>query len=87
VIKGAVVIAAAKPYLAERIAKQLLRVEKARYATPECRNVAIGHALEALRKLMTLLPDARGVRRFAARQVDNPRRATANKARKLVTHS
>src|SRR5437870_1273318 len=57
VIKGATVIAVAKPYLAERIAAHLMRVEKAGYATPDCLNVAIGHALQALEKLKGLLGD------------------------------
>jgi hypothetical protein len=84
-IKGAAMIAVAKPHLADRIAKHLLRVEKARFATPECRNIAIGHALEALGKMIKLLSDPQAALKFAARHVDNPRRATANKAQKLCS--
>jgi hypothetical protein len=74
-IKGAAMIAAARPNLAARIAAAIMRVEKARYATPECRNVAIGHALEALRSM-------RGAeaRELAKRHLRNPRAATAKKA-------
>jgi hypothetical protein len=43
-IQGAAEIARAKPHLADRIAKEILKVSRAHYATPECRNVAAGHA-------------------------------------------
>jgi hypothetical protein len=47
VIGGAGRIALAKPRLADRIAAQVLKVEQAAYQTPECRNVAIGGAIDA----------------------------------------
>ena len=83
-IQGAATIAAAKPHLADRIAAEILGVEKAKYATPECRNVAIGHALEALRKIAPLLADKQLVRAFARRQESNVRPATARKAGRLA---
>ena len=70
--------------LVKRIVPRIMRVERAEYATPECRNVAIGHALRALEELVRLLPDRRGVRLFAARQLGNPRAATSAKARKFL---
>ena len=48
VIGGAAKIALAKPELTERITKEILKVEKAKYKTKECRNVAIGVAIESL---------------------------------------
>ena len=83
-IRGAAVIAQAKPHLLERIVTQIMRVERTDYATPECRNVAVGHALRALEELAALLPDQRRVRLFAARQLGNPRPATSAKARKFL---
>ena len=83
-IRGSATIAAAKPHLAKRIASRIMGVEHADYATPECRNVAIGHALLALEELAGQLPDQRGVRLFAARQLGNPRAATSAKARKFL---
>jgi hypothetical protein len=83
-IKGAAIIARAKPALAAEIADGILRVEKAKYATPECRNVAIGHALQALLTMRGILADTREVHSFAARQVNNPRPATAKKAARLL---
>jgi hypothetical protein len=83
-IRGAVVIGMAKPHLVRRILLRIMRVERAQYATPECRNVAIGHALKALEPLADLLPDRRMLRLFAARQLGNPRAATSAKARKFL---
>jgi hypothetical protein len=83
-IQGAAAIAAAKPHLADRIAAEILGVEKAQYATPECRNVAIGHALEALGKIAPLVEDTQRLRAFARRQQSNARPATARKAVRLA---
>jgi len=86
-IQGAALIALAKPHLADRIAARILRVEKANYATPECRNIAIGHALEALWKIRALLTTPGRVHTFAARQMGNPRPATARKAARFAASS
>lgn len=83
-IAGGAVIAQSKPHLARIVAQCILRVEHAEYATPECRNVAIGHALRALERLSPLLPERATVRAFAARQTRNPRPATRRKAERLV---
>lgn len=80
----AAMIGAAKPHLAPKIARRIMRVERVKFATPERRNVAIGHALTALGRLAELLPDTKAVRQFAARQVGNPRPATSKKAQKLL---
>jgi hypothetical protein len=79
-IRGAAQIAAAKPHLAPKIARKILRIEHARFATPECRNVAIGHALRAL----ATLPKTPATRAFARRHLANPRLATAAKAARLL---
>lgn len=83
-IRGAVAVARAKPYLADEIAKAILKVEKARYATRECRNVAIGHAITALDEFFPSLLNRHVVLSFVRRQRKNPRRATGNKARKFL---
>jgi hypothetical protein len=59
-------------------------VENAVYATPECRNVAVGHAVEALAVLAPKTTDARTIRLFVARQLGNPRPATSAKARRFL---
>lgn len=83
-MRGAAIIGVAKPHLATRIVARIMRVERAEYAKPECRNVAIGHALRALAELAGLLPNRRPVRLFAARQLGNPRAATSTKARQFL---
>lgn len=83
-LHGAATIGVAKPQLVSRIVPRILLAERAEYATPECRNVAIGHALLALDQLADLLPDMRSARLFAARQLGNPRAATSAKARKFL---
>jgi hypothetical protein len=67
-----VAIALAKPDLADRIVDETMKVEKGRYKTAECRNVALGHALDALGRL------------FVKRQLRNPRNATRKRAERLV---
>jgi hypothetical protein len=83
-MRGAAIIGVAQPHLVKRIVSRIMRAERAEYAAPESRNVAIGHALKALEELVDLLPDRRAVRLFAARQLGNRRPATSAKARKLL---
>ena len=83
-IRGAAIVGLAQPHLAKRIVSRIMRVDRAHYATPECRNVAIAHALKALEQLVDLVPDRRAVRLFAARQLGNRRPATSAKARKFL---
>jgi hypothetical protein len=80
VIVAASSIAKAKPHLAGRIAARILEVEHASYRTPECRNVAIGHAIRSLDRFFPSIPRRRQVLDFVSRQLDNPRPATRRKA-------
>ena len=79
-IHGAADIALAKPHLARAIAGRILDVENAAYATPECRNVAIGHAVRALDRIFEIAGERNAILRFVRRQADNPRPATRAKA-------
>lgn len=83
-IGAAAEIALAKPYLAVRIAHQILKVEHGEYATPECRNVAIGHAIRALSRMQSLVGHDRQVAGFVERQRDNPRPAIRQKAAQFL---
>ena len=83
-MRGATAIAAAKPYLADTIARQILRVERATYATPECRNVAIGHAINSLDRLFPSIAGKRAVQLFVFRQLENSRSATRKKAERFL---
>jgi hypothetical protein len=79
-----VAIALAKPDLADRIVDETMKVEKGRYKTAECRNVALGHALDALGRLFDLTTRKDQVTRFVKRQLRNPRNATRKRAERLV---
>lgn len=84
VIQGAGRIATSRPDLIDRVVPALLAVEGATYATPECRNVAIGHVLDAVAELprdVTRRPDCAD---FIRRQRANPRAAVAKKALQML---
>jgi hypothetical protein len=79
-IRWSAEIALAKPALADRIARAILRVRSATYATDECRNVAIGHAILAFRRFYHLIGDQAAVLAFVQAQRQNSRPATRSKA-------
>ena len=84
VIQAAAVIAAAQPRLADKLAAGILTVGRAKYETEECRNVAIGHAIQSLDRFFESIPRQRAVLGFVRRQLDNPRPATRRKAGKFL---
>jgi hypothetical protein len=77
-------IARAYPELAERIKDEILKVQKAKYKTPECRNVVIGQAIDALEAFYDLIEDTRSVVTFVKKQIRNPRKAVAAKAKAFL---
>lgn len=84
-IQGAADIAVAKPHLADRIAREIVKVSHAHYATPECRNVASGHAIQALDRFFEHIQKKAPVLAFVESQLKNPRPATRKKAEKFWT--
>jgi hypothetical protein len=80
VIGGAARIALARPRWADRIAREVLKVSRARYQTAECRNVAIGHAIHSLAEFFHLLEDKKAGLDFVHRQRRNSRNAVRKKA-------
>ncbi|MEP0845347.1 MAG: hypothetical protein HRF50_00840 [Phycisphaerae bacterium] len=83
-IRGAGRIALARPDLLNRIVPAILEVERASFETPECRNVAIGQALQALRPLGASVHSRADVAGFIRRQKSNPRTAVAACAEELT---
>lgn len=79
-IAAAVVVARAKPRLAARISGYFLQTEWSEYQTAECRNIAIGHAIQALARIFDLIKRKQPVIVFARRQLENRRNATRKKA-------
>lgn len=86
-IAGAGRIAEAQPKLRARILDSLLQVEQLDFGTPECRNVAIGHALDALARLPAEVLRRRAIAQFVKRQQVNPRPSVARRAERLIASS
>ncbi len=83
-IRSGAGLARARPELAARIAAEIMKVEQARFATRECRNVALGHAIVALGEFAGQLRDPGPARRFVRRQLKNARPATRKKAAEFL---
>jgi len=84
VIRGAAKIALAKPGLTERITKEILKVEKAQYRTPECRNIALGHAINSFDQFFHQIKDKDPVIKLIKKQRKNSRDAVRKKAEKFL---
>lgn len=83
-IRGAGRIARSRPELLDRIVPAILAVEDATYETPECRKVAIGHALDALRELWPSVRQRPEVAEFIRRQRATTRPAVARRAERMA---
>jgi hypothetical protein len=83
-IRGAGRIAQVRPDLLDRIVPALLGVERAQYATPECRNVALGHVLTTLQELGPGVCRRPAVVEFIRRQRTNTRAAVARCAARML---
>lgn len=82
-------IALARPDLTQRIAREILKVEKATYErhgspSPECRNVAMGHAIDAFDRFFDQIEDRDTVLKFVRRQTANTRKPVAKRAEKFL---
>ena len=84
VIGGAAKIALAKPALTGRVTGEILKVEKARYQTDECRNVALGQAIDSFDRFFNQIEDKRAVIALVQRQLNNTRNSTRKKAEKFL---
>ncbi len=88
-IGASVKIIEAKPELAQRIARVILKVEKAEFEkrgepSPECRNVAIGQAIDAFDQVFDQIDNKPAVVRFVKRQLKNTRPPVVKKARAFL---
>jgi hypothetical protein len=82
-------IALARPELTRRITSEILKVEKAEFEmhgepSPECRNVAIGHAIDSFDEFFEQIDNKKDVIAFVKRQLKNPRKQVAKKAERFV---
>jgi hypothetical protein len=79
----------AKPSLADAVVCEILKAEKGRYElngrlSPECRNVAIGHVIDALNEVFEKISDKQAVLKFMKRQLKNTRKPVAQRAEKFL---
>jgi hypothetical protein len=84
VIGGASTIALAKPRLTRRIAGEILKVDKARYRTAECRRIALGKAIDSFDRFFDQIENKEPVVALVRRQLRNPRNATRKKAERFL---
>ncbi len=84
VIGSAPRIAQAKPALIGKIVAEILKVEKAQYATGECRNIALGHAIKSLDTMFDQIGDTAPVVTLVRKQLQNTRAATRKKAEAFI---
>ncbi|MBN2180563.1 MAG: hypothetical protein JW715_01520 [Sedimentisphaerales bacterium] len=82
-------IALAKPELTERITREILKVEKAKFEmhgkpSPECRNVVIGQAIDSFDEFFEQIDDKKAVIAFVKRQLKNTRKQVAKKAERFI---
>jgi hypothetical protein len=82
-------IVKAKPSLSDAVVCEILKVEKARYRikgalSPECRNVAIGHAIDAFKEIFVSINDKKAVLDFVKRQLRNSRKPVVKRAEKFL---
>ncbi len=86
-IQGACAIAKVRPDLIDRIVPALLCVQRALYETPECRNVAIGHSLDALSEIWPAVKHIPEVIEFVQKQQTNTRAPVARRAKAMLRQS
>lgn len=84
VIDNSSKIARAKPYLQNKITKELLKVEKTQYKTSECRNILLGKVISSFGQYIDQVDNKEEMILFAERQINNSRRATRAKAEKFL---
>ena len=84
VIGGAAKMALAKPALTERVTGEILKVEKAQYQTDECRNVALGQAIDSFDRFFNQIESKEPVIALVQRQLKNTRNSTRKKAEKFL---
>lgn len=89
IIGSSAKIALAKPDLTQDITREILKVEKAKYErkgkpSPECRNVAIGQAIDSFDKFFEQIDDKKAVIAFVKRQLKNTRKPVVKKAERFI---
>lgn len=84
IIRGSAVIAKAKPYLTKKITEELFKIKRARFQTPECRNVALGYMISSFDKFFEQVENKKEIINLINEQTDNLRKPTKNKADRFI---
>ena len=89
IIRGSEQIVLARPELMGKVVHEILKVEDAHYEkdgqpSPECRNIACGHAIEFFDTVYERLEDKRAAAEFVKRQLSNSRTTVVKKADKFL---
>jgi hypothetical protein len=89
IIGSSAKIASSKPYLTQKIVGKILEVEKAQFQlhdepSPECRNVALGHAIDTFDQFFDQIEDKAAIIEFVKRQLKNTRKQVVKKAEKFL---
>lgn len=84
VVDNSGTIALAKPELQDKITKELLKVDELPLPTEECRNILIGKTMKAFEVYYDKIKHKDEVISFVKRQLNNSRKATKDKAEKLL---
>lgn len=84
IVNGAAKIALANPHLTKRITDELLKVEKAKYQTDECRNIVLGQTIKSFDIFLDLIQDKEPVIKLIRKQLKNSRNATRKKAEEFL---
>jgi len=74
----------AKPSLESKVTTELLKVEKVRLPTEECRNILVGHTILSFDQYFDKIQNKDEVTSFVKRQLNNSRNATKIKAEKFL---
>ena len=85
IIGSSAKIVLVKPELTDKITNEILKVEKAKFerhgsSSPECRNVALGQAIDSFGKFFEQIDNKDAVIKFVKRQLKNTRKSVVKKA-------
>jgi hypothetical protein len=83
-LSSASTIALAKPRLTQRIVAEMLKVDKARYPTAECRRIALGQTIDSFDRFFDQIENREAVIRLVRKQLRSPRASTKKKAQKFL---
>jgi hypothetical protein len=84
VVDGSAIIANAKPYLEEKITKEILNIGKIPLPSEECLNILKGHAIKAFDQYFDQCKNKDKVIDFTRKELKNTRNATRKKAEKFL---